>query len=368
MTRTRRIWHAIGITACAAVAAAALAIAGYPERTLQFWIAPSDPFMPSAAPPAPDYAAPGAWWMRPAEATGESADLFFVHGTGLPDGRQWNDPIEDKGWRENSIVLPAMTAPFRSCCRVFAPKYREANLTVFLAPDGDARRALTLAYEDVRAAFRWYLDHANDGRPVILAGLSQGSLHLQRLLGDFAADPRLRDRLVVAYLIGYAVPQGSTGPFPPCAEAQATGCVVSWTTVAEGGAAARWRHKVTIWTGARYETIAGRPAVCVNPLTWRSGPEPAPPDLHKGGALSPVSDTIHPQMVGARCADGVLAITQPAHPGYSVLALPGRDYHVMEYNLFHQDIADNATDRIAHFLQVSGRCGCRHKVVTMTQR
>jgi len=353
MTRTRRIWRAIGIAACAAVVAAAVAIAGYPERTLQFWIAPGAPFEPTTAPPAPDYAALGAWWMRPAEVTGTSADLFFVHGTGLPDGRRWNDPIEDKGWRESSIVLPAMTAPFRSCCRVFAPKYREANLTVFLAPDDDARRALTLAYKDVRAAFHWYLDHANDGRPVILAGLSQGTLHLQRLLGEFSADPRLRDRLVVAYLIGYAVPEGTTGPFPPCTDARAIRCVVSWTTVAEGGAVARWRQKVTIWTGARYETIAGRPAVCVNPLTWRPDHEAAPRALHKGGTLYPVSDKIHPQQVAARCEEGVLAITQPAHPGYSVLTLPGRDYHVMEYNLFHQDIADNAADRIAHFISVS---------------
>jgi hypothetical protein len=349
MTRTRRIWRVIGIAACVAVAIAALALAGYPERTLLFWTAPTARFDPAAAPPAPDYDALGAWWLRPDSVDDRPADLFFVHGTGLPGDRRWNDRIAPRGWREGTIVLPAMTAPFESCCRIFAPKYRQANLAVFLAPDDDANRALTLAYADVRDAFRWYLDHANDGRPVILAGLSQGSLHLQRLLGEFSADPRLRDRLVVAYLIGYAVPDGTTGPFPPCAEALATGCVVSWTTVAEGGAVARWRQKVTIWTGTRYETIAGRPAVCVNPLTWRPGPGLAPRSLHKGGALSPVSNKVHPHLVAARCADGVLAVTQPAHPAYSMLTLPGRDYHVMEYNLFHQDIAANAADRVAQF-------------------
>ena len=79
------------------------------------------------------------------------------------------------------------------------------------------------AYEDVRSAFFYYLQHWNQGRPFILAGHSQGSQHLVRLIQELETlheTSVLLDRLVAAYLIGCAVralPRAA-GPCRPFAE------------------------------------------------------------------------------------------------------------------------------------------------------
>jgi alpha-beta hydrolase superfamily lysophospholipase len=66
-----------------------------------------------------------------------------------------------------------------------------------------ARPPVDLAYADVKAAFQYYLAHYNEGRPIIIAGHSQGTAHATRLLHEFFEhDPKLRRQLVAAYLIG----------------------------------------------------------------------------------------------------------------------------------------------------------------------
>ena len=60
-----------------------------------------------------------------------------------------------------------------------------------------AEGALDQAYEDVLAAFDYFLANFNDGRPIIIASHSQGTVHGARLLADrFDNNPNLRNQLV----------------------------------------------------------------------------------------------------------------------------------------------------------------------------
>lgn len=61
---------------------------------------------------------------------------------------------------------------------------------------------LELAYRDISAAFSWYLEHENQGRPIILAGFSQGADMCYRLLQEYFGDEELYARLVAVYAIG----------------------------------------------------------------------------------------------------------------------------------------------------------------------
>ena len=56
----------------------------------------------------------------------------------------------------------------------YAPYYRQIGLNVYALPEEEREPWLALAYEDVKAALTYYLENCNDGRPLVLAGFSQG--------------------------------------------------------------------------------------------------------------------------------------------------------------------------------------------------
>ncbi|MBK1731417.1 DUF3089 domain-containing protein [Thiococcus pfennigii] len=147
--------------------------------------------------------------------------------------RGWNATTDDE--RLNHLTdqgpIRLQASAFNSCCRVYAPRYRQAALKSFMSRSPSGRGALDMAYEDVRDAFRYFLAHFDEGRPLIIASHSQGSLHAMRLLAEFFdKDPALRKRLVAAYVIGWPVPCGAFANIPPCDRADQTGRFVSWST------------------------------------------------------------------------------------------------------------------------------------------
>ena len=77
-------------------------------------------------------------------------------------------------------------ARFSTLCRTYAPLYRSATLSAIprAIAGEDMSGVFNLAYGDVRAAWHYYLDHYNHGRPYVLIGHSQGTIHLTRLLAS----------------------------------------------------------------------------------------------------------------------------------------------------------------------------------------
>jgi hypothetical protein len=101
-------------------------------------------------------------------------DVFFVHGNGYP-GAGWNAAYDDIASGETVQLQAAAQLPaFHGLCRVHAPLYRvAADGAFFCQSRDDARRALDLAYADVRSAFEHFLLVHNQGRPFILAAHGQ---------------------------------------------------------------------------------------------------------------------------------------------------------------------------------------------------
>ena len=82
--------------------------------------------------------------------------------------------------------------------RFFAPYYRQAGLNAYELSAEEREPYLDSAYEDVKDAFLYYLENYNDGRPIILAGFSQGANLSIRLLKDcFDEEPNVPFRSVL---------------------------------------------------------------------------------------------------------------------------------------------------------------------------
>lgn len=170
-------------------------------------------------------------------------DCFYVYPTVSGDSGMNSDL--DAGRSEELLFGQVQFARFSSACRPFAPLYRQMTTSsIALAATGaDITRYADLAYGDVRAAFRDYIENRNDGRPFVLVGHSQGSIHLERLIAEEIEGSPAHRRMLRAVLAGWniTVPQGERvgGSFrqtPACATATDINCVISWSTYGAGTA------------------------------------------------------------------------------------------------------------------------------------
>ncbi|HXP49770.1 MAG TPA: DUF3089 domain-containing protein [Bacteroidia bacterium] len=225
------------------------------------------------APPVPDYSNEDAWsalpWRHDAADTvppglglkddqaNAKVDVFFIYPTLDLRITHWNVSIYDR--MLNSIIdkttIRQQAGVFNGSCRIFAPRYRQGVFGSFIDSKGNGTKALKLAYSDVRAAFQYYMQHYNQGRPVIIAGHSQGCMHAYRLVREFFDTTALKQKLVAAYLVGFKVVKDSMKHLKPCDSSRATGCYVTWNTVSEAG--------LTSGSGPFFR------GVCVNPLSWK---------------------------------------------------------------------------------------------------
>jgi hypothetical protein len=155
------------------------------------------------------------------------ADVFFVHPTtytGTMTG--WNADINDSSLNvktDRSSILFQATA-FNQLSRVFAPRYRQSHLSAFFSSDKEALASFDTAYTDVKAAFELYLRKYNNGRPIIIAGHSQGAKMASQLLKEFFDGKTLYKQLVVAYIIGWPVPKNYFAEIPVGNTPGQTGC------------------------------------------------------------------------------------------------------------------------------------------------
>ena len=306
--------------------------------------------------PAPDYDLHKHWSAHPEVSDSADAvpipiwkniqptaevDVFFVHPTtyiGKRKQNKWNADVNDTtvnaGVDKGPIRYQATI--FNGAGKIYAPRYRQAHLhSFFTKRKADARKAIELAYEDVRNAFRYYLDHYNQGRPFILAGHSQGSLHGMSLLKDFVDGTALQDQLVVAYLPGWHIPKDYFASIKPCASREETNCFCSWRTVKEGYIPRRLH-------------MPGKNILVTNPVTWKLDAVPSKREEQLGGILRDFH-TMRKALVSVWIHEDLLWVTKPHFPG-SIL-LTKRNYHIADYNLFYADVRKNAQDRVKAYLE-----------------
>lgn len=273
---------------------------------------------------------------------------FYIHPTTYLERDRWNASVSDKVSQDRAILfVRSQASTFSDIADVWAPKYRQAAYGAFLLKSEDANRALEMAYGDVRAAFDAFLKAQPKDRPIILAGHSQGSLHLLRLLAD--RKDQLKGRLVAAYVAGWPVGIQADLPatgFAACARPDQAGCILSWQTFAEP---ANTSLVTGSWVGTRGLTGTKRQQndmLCVNPVSGTVNGRAEPVD--NPGTLVPTADLANASLVaaqvGARCDRGFLIIGG-AIPAMGPYVLPGNNYHVYDYALFWAAIAGDAFNR-----------------------
>jgi len=344
--------------------AGAFAIFQFGGSVLRHEFTPQGHYSPPAPSSGPDYRRPEAWIARPdipnnpsewrpagyppPRAIPKPAAVFYVHPTTYLRGDRWNAPLHEReSARRDQLFVQSQASAFNNIADVWAPRYRQAAYGAFLLRTDDAQKALALAYSDVSAAFDEFLADVGKRRPIILAGHSQGALHLIRLLQERQA--ALKGRLVAAYIVGWPIDARSDLPalgFPACAAAVQTGCVLSWMSFGDPAnpdlILADW-EKTKGLTGKQRRRAD---ILCVNPITGTQGGAASPAE--NPGTLVPKGDfsgaVIVSGAAGAHCDTGLL-ILDGAIPSLGPYVLPGNNYHVYDYALFWRAIARDSFRR-----------------------
>ncbi|HRI00355.1 MAG TPA: DUF3089 domain-containing protein [Saprospiraceae bacterium] len=268
------------------------------------------------------------------------ADVFFLYPTSYyPRNRkQWNADLKDE--KVNAITdegsLHYQASCFNEVGKVYAPRYRQAHLDVFTTREKkQAKEALDLAYNDIKQAFEYYLEHFNQGRPIIIASHSQGALHAMRLLQDYFDQTNLKNRLVVAYLVGYPIPASAFKQLKACKSKMETSCICSWRTYEEG------MDKTSI-------VKPQQELIITNPISWEISDRKTELSEHRGMIISDFDATKHKQCIQAQIYNNsILWINKPKFKG-SWLYL-SKNYHRGDINLFYLDIRENAKYRLNLF-------------------
>jgi hypothetical protein len=350
--------------------AGAFAIFQFGDRVLLESTIPKGHF---AAPPSdssPDYALANNWIARPdlpqnpsrwlpdsmaSSTASPPAAIFYIHPTTYLETDRWNAALhaDEQTELRTKLFVQSQASALTSAGQVWAPRYRQAAYGSFLLRSEDARKALDLAYRDVRAAFDHFLKAIRPDAPIILAGHSQGALHLSRLLAE--RGQALKGRLVAAYVVGWPLSVTADLPamgLPPCISPEQAACVLSWQSFAEPANASLM---LDAWEGTKGPAGVERrreDMLCVNPITGTQGGA-APPSAN-AGTLVPRGDFANADLVagavGAHCDKGLL-ILDGAIPPLGPYVLPGNNYHVYDFALFWGSIRTDAARRRAAWRQ-----------------
>jgi hypothetical protein len=350
------------------VIAGRLALTFYPEQLSRLAFEPSVAFEPQPALAQGKYQDPAMWVARPgiagdpvhwapegapAKPAPVAAAVFFVHPTSYLDRKHWNAPLADKLANDRTrVFLRGLASPFAGAAELWAPRYRQAAFGAFLTEQAAGQAALDLAYGDVALAFDEFVAAVPPGLPIVLAGHSQGSLHLRRLMAEKVAGKPLARRIAAAYLVGWPISVEHDLPrmgLRPCAKPGQARCLMSWLSFGEPGADPKLTFKAfDRSTGLDGKPLKGSTVLCSNPLSGGNGN--AAPAAANLGTLVPSSTLkegrIVPAYTGASCrSDGILSLG--GLPDMGPFVLPDNNYHVYDIPLFWMNLRADFGVRVA---------------------
>jgi hypothetical protein len=304
---------------------------GKPDySSLDYWAAHPWKWDPSDSVPSP----------LKNESRDSVIDVFFLHPTTFTK-KKWKDlnaAIDDDyiSARTDYSTILYQASVFNQHARVFAPRYRQGHIRNFFLKDtSKAQQSFSLAYDDIATAFKYYLQHWNNGRPFIIASHSQGSMLAERLIKEFIENKPLQKQLVAAYIVGWGIPKKLFTAIPLCTDPIQTGCICGWRTLKRG------------YVPFYIKDEHGNSWV-TNPISWTAEEKYIPRKQNKGSILFNFN-RLYMHTTGAQISNGLLYVKKPVFP-WSFLIFK-RNYHIGDINLYYIDLRENIEQRVNAYLK-----------------
>jgi len=215
-------------------------------------------------PDAPDYGEEESWYIT--DRNGD-IDLFYISSTETFDYEKdgatvhWAWAADSSACRGMRDEMEGVDNRLSGNLNYYSPFYRQMTMETYLDTALIANR-FPVAMDDVRNAFRYYIDNYNEGRPFVLAGFSQGGQVLVELLKELPEN--LQQRMVAAYVLGWKITESEVDKYDsiiPARGADDTGVTICYNSVDEPENA--------------NPLVSEGNSVAINPVNWVTDATPA---------------------------------------------------------------------------------------------
>ena len=294
---------------------------------------------------AADYSDDSNWAYFEKNITDQMADIFFVCPTVyFGSDHSYNMELTDEDTKADFLGAINMEKEIYDCSsRFFAPYYRQVGLNVYSMETSDREQYLALAFEDVRNAFEYYYENCNEGRPMILAGFSQGADMCIRLMKECFKDENRQNQLIACYAVGWSISEEETREYPQLKFAEGesdTGVIISFNSEAES-----IDNSLIVPKGTK--TLA------INPLNWKTDGAVADKKLNLGACFTDYDGNIIKEinhLTGAYIDDirGTLKVTDVTPEEYpsGLEIFEDGVYHLYDYQFFYRNLQKNVQTRM----------------------
>ena len=297
-----------------------------------------------------DYGDPDNWAYF-ADGEDRDVDVFLICPTVDTRSDRNAFDLNEKLKSRFVYALDLERGIFDETGRMFSPYYRQMSIKAYSLPEEEREQAKEIAYQDISAAFRWYLENENRDRGIILAGFSQGAELCLDLLKEYYGGERLeaqalQDRLVAVYAIGWRLTEEMTESYPqivPACGEKDTGTVICFDC--EDGTLT---GTIIIPEGVK--------TMSINPLNWETDGTPADRSLNLGAVMGSDADPV-PGLCGAYIGErGELVVTDVSAEDYppGLDILPTGSFHLYDYMFFFTNLKDNVAERTEAWLRGQG--------------
>lgn len=295
-----------------------------------------------------DYSDDLNWAYFETDASDKTADVFFVCPTVYSGSEgSYNMEFTDEDIKADFLGAINMEKEIYSHGnRFFAPYYRQAGLNVYTMKASDREQYLEFAFDDVENAFEYYYENCNDGRPIILAGFSQGADMCIRLVKECFRDENRQNQLIACYAIGWSITEEEIQEYPQLKFAEGEsdiGVIISFNSEAED-------------IDDSLIVPKGTKTLAINPLNWRKDSSAADKTRNLGACFTDYNGNITQEfnhLTGAYIDDvrGTLKVTDVTPKEYPAILEIFEDgiYHLYDYQFFYRNLQKNVETRTKFF-------------------
>ena len=258
----------------------------------------------------------------------------------------WNSDVTDSKQNNTvrNIAIKYQASAWANAGKIYSPLYRQVHYRSFYEPftSNGGRDAGKIAYDDIRRAFIFYLENLNNGRPIIIAGHSQGAYHCKTLLKEFFDGKDLQNQLIAAYIPGTRVDINEFKTIHALKKPDDIKGYLSWNTFRINKKPKKNKHPAYFsWKKNNYVS---------NPIRWDESKYTSIKE-HKG--LFYYDEKIYPNSVSISIYDGLLWSSVPKGVKSNFILKLTNNYHFGDINLFWKDISINARNRVNSFFNLT---------------